>query len=412
MINAEKKNNFNLIRYAVLTVMYTVAYNSYFRSISVLWYGISLLSIFMLAASVLVKKDVKMNFFVYWAVIFYIFTVLSTLWSINPAKCMSPIMTLSLLFVVGVLMSLLFDSREELNALLFINFLSLLFCALYILLAVDPQSVGEVRIGLSTVGSEWNANDIGLKMCVGLGIALYLFYRSDKAYKRVFYLAVSLLFIILALLTGSRKALLMIYGIVILFVLIKSRGLNRVFAILFILLFSAGLYFLVMNYEPLYNVLGERFEDMIAGLFGGGTDEDSFNIRARFIEYGLKWFGNKPLLGYGIGNFSELAAAQFGEKYDTYAHNNFVEILVDGGIVGFFIYYSAYLYIIVKLLPSVFIKRDLTAILLFTLNLVSLVLQVALVSYSSTLFTALILFSVIYIKSIGREKRNEWKDIS
>lgn len=59
MINAEKKNNFNLIRYAVLTIMYTVAYNSYFRSISILWYGISLLSIFMLAASVLVKKTIK-----------------------------------------------------------------------------------------------------------------------------------------------------------------------------------------------------------------------------------------------------------------------------------------------------------------------------------------------------------------
>ena len=404
MVIAEKKKNLDFIMYAVVTVMYTVAYNSYFRSISALWYGISVLTILVLAAVVLGKRKIKLNFFVYWAILFYVFTVASALWSVNPAKCISPILTLSLIFVVGILMALVFDSKEELKSLLFINFLALLFCAVYILIAVDPEAIGETRIGLGSVGDMWNANDIGLKMCVGLGIALYFFYETDKNYKRLLYLATCFIFIAIALLTGSRKALIMIYGIVIIFILIKSRGLNRVYAILFIVVFSVGLYFLIMNYEPLYNVMGKRVEDMISGLFGGGTDDGSFNDRARFIEYGLRWFGNRPLLGYGIGNFSELSAAQFGEMYDTYAHNNFIEILVSGGIVGFVIYYAAYLYVLYKFLHYVFVKHDLMAIMLFTLNLISLVLQVAMVSYNSTLFTALILFSVIYIVSTEGEK--------
>ena len=404
MVIAEKKSNFNLTLFAVLTAMYTVAYNSYFRSISILWYGISVFTIFVLGLTVLGKRNVKLNFFIYWAVIFYVFTVASSLWSLNPSKSISPILTLSLIFVVGILMSLLFNSREDLKSLLFINFIALFLCAIYILIAVDPELIGEERIGLGTVGDMWNANDIGLKMCVGLGIALYFFYETDRVYKRLIYLAASLIFIILALLTGSRKALLMIYGIVILFVFMKSKGIKRIFAVLFLIVFSIGLFVLIMNYEPLYNVIGERVEDMINGLFGQGTDEGSFNYRVRFIEYGLHWFGERPLFGYGIGNFSELAAAQFGEKYNTYAHNNFIEMLVCGGLIGFIIYYSAYIYILFKLLRHIIDKRDLMAIMLFALNLVSLVLQVAMISYSSTLFTALILFSVIYILSRKEEK--------
>ena len=404
MVIAEKKSNFNLTLFAVLTVMYTVAYNSYFRSISILWYGISVFTIFVLGLTVLGKRNVKLNFFIYWAVIFYVFTVASSLWSLNPSKSISPILTLSLIFVVGILMSLLFNSREDLKSLLFINFIALFLCAIYILIAVDPELIGETRIGLGTVGDMWNANDIGLKMCVGLGIALYFLYESDKVYKRLIYLAACIIFIAIALLTGSRTALFMVYGIVFLIIFIRSKGVNRVYAILFLIVFSIGLFVLIMNYEPLYNVIGERVEDMINGLFGQGTDDGSFNYRVRFIEYGLHWFGERPLFGYGAGNFSELSAAQFGEKFDTYSHNNFIEMLVNGGLVGFIIYYAVYFYVLFKLLRYVFIEKDLIAIILFTLNLVSLVLQVAMVSYTSTLFTTLILFTVIYIISKERGK--------
>ena len=344
MVIAEKKSNFNLTLFAVLTVMYTVAYNSYFRSISILWYGISVFTIFVLGLTVLGKRNVKLNFFIYWAVIFYVFTVASSLWSLNPSKSISPILTLSLIFVVGILMSLLFNSREDLKSLLFINFIALFLCAIYILIAVDPELIGETRIGLGTVGDMWNANDIGLKMCVGLGIALYFLYESDKVYKRLIYLAACIIFIAIALLTGSRTALFMVYGIVFLIIFIRSKGVNRVYAILFLIVFSIGLFVLIMNYEPLYNVIGERVEDMINGLFGQGTDDGSFNYRVRFIEYGLHWFGERPLFGYGAGNFSELSAAQFGEKFDTYSHNNFIEMLVNGGLIGFTIYYTAYFY--------------------------------------------------------------------
>ena len=33
-------------------------------------------------------------------------------------------------------------------------------------------------------------------------------------------------------------------------------------------------------------------------------------------------------------------------------HNNFIELLVDVGLLGFVIYYSIYLYLILKLLPN------------------------------------------------------------
>lgn len=37
---------------------------------------------------------------------------------------------------------------------------------------------------------------------------------------------------------------------------------------------------------------------------------------------------------------------------DTYLHNNYVEMLVDGGLIGFIIYYSIYIKLIINLIKN------------------------------------------------------------
>ena len=137
------------------------------------------------------------------------------------------------------------------------------------------------------------------------------------------------------------------------------------------------------------------------GLFKGGTTDQSFNQRQAMIDRGWKWFLKKPFLGYGLSNFSVLHRELFG--WETYAHNNFIEILVSGGIVGFALYYSIYVYIFVKLWRLVFKEKDLTAIILFSLNICTLVLQIALVSFATTLFNVLLMLGVVYVK-LNRRK--------
>lgn len=52
------------------------------------------------------------------------------------------------------------------------------------------------------------------------------------------------------------------------------------------------------------------------------------------METAWKMFSQKPILGWGWNAFAILAG------YGYYCHNNYLEIMVSMGIVGFLIYYA------------------------------------------------------------------------
>jgi O-antigen ligase len=100
-------------------------------------------------------------------------------------------------------------------------------------------------------------------------------------------------------------------------------------------------YKLVMNIPALYNSIGIRIENIIKVIIIGSTNEASFNTRQKLIEKGVLAYKQKPILGWGLDNFRYVI-----NNGGYYAHNNFVEILVNGGIVGFCFYYLKYFYLI------------------------------------------------------------------
>ena len=98
-----------------------------------------------------------------------------------------------------------------------------------------------------------------------------------------------------------------------------------------------------------YNTYGYRFESMINGILdNGGNVDESVKVRMNFIEYGKILFLKKPIFGYGIANYREVlpSVKTFGVT-DMYAHNNYIELAVDLGIVGIIVYYSIYVYMFI-----------------------------------------------------------------
>jgi O-antigen ligase len=95
------------------------------------------------------------------------------------------------------------------------------------------------------------------------------------------------------------------------------------------------------------------------------------------ISHGWDLFLKEPVLGYGLNNFSILFAKILGEGY---AHNNYIELLVDLGMIGTIAYYSFYAFIIGKLIG---IRNDLTGLRNFFLAfmLVLLVFDIGNVTY-------------------------------
>ncbi len=394
--NRNEKNAISWITFLVLTMMYMIAYNETLRAKSILWYGISVLAIGVVFFNMLQQnRKIELSFFTGWALTFFVYCALSAMWALDIDPVFNTMKTLLLVFVVHILLAELINTKADIKKVLWANFFALLFTALFIIFTIDISTLGQDRLGSDGLGELWNANDIGLKMCVGAIIASYFLLSTRKNTYRLFVLACMALFVVIALFTGSRKVVLLLAMVGILIFFLKAKR-HRLLVLILGLLFAVAFYQIILNIESLYNVLGKRLEDMIDGLFKGGTKEDSFNTRAEMISMGLDWFLQRPLFGYGLSNFSVLYGRATG--WTTYSHNNFVEILVSGGLIGFTIYYAIYIYIVFNLLKPAFKQRDLLAIVLFSIIVSTLVLQIAMVSFSLTLFNCLLCLGCIYIK--------------
>ena len=98
------------------------------------------------------------------------------------------------------------------------------------------------------------------------------------------------------------------------------------------------------------------------------------------IEAGWIQFLKSPILGIGVGN-AGLAARTVGiQDFWAYLHNNYIELLCGGGIIGFSIYYAKYVYVFVRYIQ---LKEHLGDLLYpcVIIYIIKLILDYGLVSY-------------------------------
>ena len=148
---------------------------------------------------------------------------------------------------------------------------------------------------------------------------------------------------VMVLLTGSRVSSVFIFIGTLLLIYFKNRKHFKrkiIKNIIILILVSFLLYYLVFNIPLFYSVLGKRIEEVLS--FNVNREEISGTIYPRnyMINYGFEMFKKSPLIGYGIDNYRVLLERSINVK--TYAHNNYIELLVDVGIFGAIIYYAIY----------------------------------------------------------------------
>ncbi|MFC3773817.1 O-antigen ligase family protein, partial [Paenibacillus sp. GCM10012303] len=151
----------------------------------------------------------------------------------------------------------------------------------------------------------------------------------------------------------------------------------------------------MFNIPQLYKIVGYRMEGVF-DLFSGDQQvklhEDM--VRQNMIKYGLDFFAQRPVIGFGIDNYKMLYGSIFG--ISMYAHNNFVELLVNNGAIGFILYYSYYIFLIYKLLMD----RESTSKLrdFFLAFMICLFpLELGIVSYNMHFIQLLISLGSVYL---------------
>ena len=179
--------------------------------------------------------------------------------------------------------------------------------------------------GMRMGGEIANENNFGLTFSsAAISAAYYLIIRKRKI--DIVSIAV---FAFFTLSSGSKKATLLIIAGIFAIAFVRF-GIKKIYKTVLL-----GAVVLVAAWFVLQLPIFETVYSRLESFFSGELDV-SDTARKNMITVGLNLFWDRPILGYGLYNYSEF--------YPTgqYSHNNFVELLVCGGVVGFVLYYIMY----------------------------------------------------------------------
>lgn len=284
--------------------------------------------------SVVFRRDFKINVpllvFVLVGLSFVVWSVGSLLWSDSVEYGPEKAMEIGILVLWSFLGSALIVSQDKIR---FYRFSYIVF-ALAMLYAVSGYLTPANESGFINVSG---SNYLALSFIIGCGsVIAYFFILKNLAAGGVFSLLllgmVIAFFSIVQLNTGGRGPLVStVITLLALTIVVMLRGSIRIpfrRGLLITMVFSTLL--LALSFVPLSSTEQaqtlRRFD--AAFLYGQNS-----SVGDRFYRYGLSLdlFGERPLMGYGIGSWPIHAASLDGRDYP---HNIFLEIMVENGLVG------------------------------------------------------------------------------
>ena len=189
-----------------------------------------------------------------------------------------------------------------------------------------------------------------------------------------------IVFIIISLLSGSKKQIFITIIAIMILLLFKSKNFIKALKNITIgILISTIFLIIIMKTPILYNAIGVRLISFSSLFLENDIEIDkSTETRKEFLGEAFTVFLKNPLNGIGIDGFKYVNRYQF-----TWAENNFLELLADLGIFGMIIYYMPHLKIILELKRRIKKKKNIDISLL--VEIICLVfIDLFMVSYASS----------------------------
>lgn len=294
-------------------------------------------------------KDYKINSYIKWYFLLLIIFIISYFYAIDSSAALSSIELMVKILLLAIAFASYIESYEDFFVLLkaFAFSGAILICVLFF-----TNNLEEGRLGRELFG---NPNSFALYMMLSAICSLFLFiyYKNTK---RIFYILCSFLILIALILSGGRKFFIIPFIFLYFYFFAKYIQTNISKVIKYTFIFAIALILtliLIFKVQFLYNNIGYRFEGLLNMFFNVNEADTSSLIRLDMINKGIEYFKQKPFFGYGLDNYKILYGADNGTV--VYSHNNYIEMLVNLGIVGFVIYYG---FIIILLKKLFALKND------------------------------------------------------
>ena len=174
-----------------------------------------------------------------------------------------------------------------------------------------------------------------------LAIALMLYgcemFNNDKERTRnKMWFILSLVSLVL---TGKRAHLVFsIFAVAMVYILFKKeRSQSKIIRLLFLGICASVALVIIVNFVPFLSVTVFRFINMMG-------EGDLTNGRYYFYDYAIEWFKESPVFGIGWESFvyrlNKLDGAYVKLFEYMNAHNVYLQVLCELGIIGFFFFMS------------------------------------------------------------------------
>ena len=377
-----------------LTVLFTTLWLVSFTVFSTVSWG---KYVYLLLAGVIfllgafrngLKIDISIEPFHICTMIFLFYGFITYLWAIDGSYTVKRMTTVAqtLLCMYFVYTCYRNDKNSErlLDCVMWAGYLVAIYAIYYYGLA----TIRAIVQAGSRIDNEFaNVNAIGMMAAYSLIITFSKIVNGHVSWSLFF----SLPALLMVIASGSRKAfIILVAGVFFVYLTHSVSKSKKPIETLFkfvAVCFIGAMGLMIIWSIPAFSPITERLSQTLNQFTGKGRVDESTVRRAWFIEIGLKQFQKTPIGGIGIGN------SLFIIGRDTYLHNNYVEILACGGILGILAFYSSYLYCAPAILRSIK-KYDEVSILCVTFFVLQLLMDFMQVSYFSkdTFFYFMIFF--------------------
>ena len=333
-----------------------------------------------------------------WYVLLTVWSLMSFLWADNTVWIqiynMVVVLIITFCFIETV------DTGEKLEYFAHVYVASADLLGLMIF-ATGQFSYGlySERLGMDIMG---NANTFSSFLMVSAVFAAWLLIFKKKKATKIFNAASLVFLLFLMAASGGRKTIIAVVICMVYFFITKDRN-NSVKSAGNVLKAAAVivlLYIAVMKIPMLYETIGFRFEQLFSLAEGGTSEVSSDATRKEMIRIGFDAWLKNPIVGYGLDTFKYYNLQMTRHFY--YAHNNYIELLYDLGIIGFLLYYWFVGKLLVKLKK---IRSDSGRYKELGIGLIieSLIFDIGGVSYYTIIIQIILCFAFISFGFAGKK---------
>ncbi|WP_444684983.1 O-antigen ligase family protein [Alkalicoccus luteus] len=358
------------------------------------------------------RKYIRLNGMHITISMFIIFSLLN-IWLgevYNSVHSLSMVQTVGMNLVYGIILFSFILLTKNLYKIMKVFIFSSLISNLIILL-INRESLFTSRIAfswretvthnflgieLSTIGP----NGIAYYSSLSIIFLLILISKETKSKTKLMYYSSTFIMLFTIFAAGSRKGLLFLLGGIIISSLFLYKGSKKVLYILIGTLTSVLILLLTLYIPALYQIIGYRLEELLNLILGNDVSDSSVTTRMSLINYAYELFKNNPIYGYGLDAFRLMHPSTI------VSDNNYLEMLVSGGIIGFIFYYAYVLWVFLIYLTTK--NKSEVSKILFGLLIVTLIFEIGQVTYyhrSYTFFYSILFASLIIDRIMEKRKK-------